>query len=155
MGCQWVGFIWAPYPSPDLWFLLWREVLPEMNFLFFFFFCPWSSFLIIIFYFNTFLILFYFFFLFFYFSPFYSEPCGWQGLGAPAGCQACASEVAEPSSGHWSTRDLSAPCNKKQWKSPKDLHLNAKTQLHSTTSKLQCWTPHAKQQARQEHSPTH
>ena len=27
---------------------------------------------------------------------------------------------------------------------PKDLHLNAKKQLHSTTSKLQCWTPHAK-----------
>ena len=28
-------------------------------------------------------------------------------------------------------------------RSPRDLHLNAKTQLHSTTSKLQCWTPHA------------
>ncbi|XP_054944372.1 mirror-image polydactyly gene 1 protein isoform X6 [Physeter macrocephalus] len=25
--------------------------------------------------------------------------------------------------------------------SPRDLHLNDKTQLHSTTSKLQCWTP--------------
>ena len=37
---------------------------------------------------------------------------------------------------------------------PKDLHLNAKTQLHSTTSKLQCWTHHAKQLARQEHMPT-
>ena len=39
--------------------------------------------------------------------------------------------------------------------SPRDLHLNAKTQLHLTTSKLQCWTPHTKQLARQEHSPTH
>ena len=39
--------------------------------------------------------------------------------------------------------------------SPRDLHLNAKTQLHSTTSKLQCWTPYAKQPARQEHNPTH
>ena len=38
--------------------------------------------------------------------------------------------------------------------SPRDLHLNAKTQLHSTTSKLQSWTPHAKQLARQEHNPT-
>ena len=28
--------------------------------------------------------------------------------------------------------------------SPKDLHLNDNTQLHSTTSKLQCWTPYAK-----------
>ena len=37
--------------------------------------------------------------------------CGWQGLGAPAGCQAWASEVGEPSSGHWTTRDLPAPCN--------------------------------------------
>ena len=39
--------------------------------------------------------------------------------------------------------------------SPKDLHPNAKTQLHSTTNKLQCWTPYAKQLARQEHNPTH
>ena len=39
--------------------------------------------------------------------------------------------------------------------SPRDLHLNTKTQLHSTASKLQCWTPHAKQLARQEYNPTH
>ncbi|XP_057404314.1 serine/threonine-protein kinase MRCK alpha-like [Balaenoptera acutorostrata] len=39
--------------------------------------------------------------------------------------------------------------------SPRDLHLDAKTQLHSKTSKLQCWTPYAKQLARQEHNPTH
>ena len=39
--------------------------------------------------------------------------------------------------------------------SPRDLHLNVKTQLYSTTSKLQCWTPHAKQLTRQEHKPTH
>ena len=39
--------------------------------------------------------------------------------------------------------------------SPRDLHLNVKTQLQSMTSKLQCWTPHAKQLARQEHNPTH
>ena len=38
--------------------------------------------------------------------------------------------------------------------SPRDLHLNAKTQLHSTTSKIQCWTTHTKQLARQEHKPT-
>ena len=37
---------------------------------------------------------------------------------------------------------------------PRDLHLNAKTQLHSMSSKLQCWTPYAKQLARQEHNPT-
>ena len=39
--------------------------------------------------------------------------------------------------------------------STRDLHLNAKIQLHSTTSNLQCWTLHAKQLARQEHNPTH
>ena len=39
--------------------------------------------------------------------------------------------------------------------SPRDLHLNANTQLHSTTSKLQYWTPYAKQLARQEHNPSH
>ena len=39
--------------------------------------------------------------------------------------------------------------------SPRDLHLNAKTQLHSVIHKLQCWTPHTKQLAKQEHNPTH
>ena len=39
--------------------------------------------------------------------------------------------------------------------SPRDLHLNAKMQFHSTTSTLQCWTPYAKQVARQENNPTH
>ena len=39
--------------------------------------------------------------------------------------------------------------------SPRDLHLKTKTQLHTTASKLQCWTPHAKQLERQEHNPTH
>ena len=29
--------------------------------------------------------------------------------------------------------------------SPRNIHLNIKTQLHSMTSKLQGWTPHAKQ----------
>ena len=90
-----------------------------------------------------------------FFSPFYSEPCGGQALGAPSRHQGCATEVGEPISGHWSTRDLPAPRNIKRQKSPRDLHLNAKTQLHSTTSKLQCQTLYAKQLARQEHNPTH
>ena len=83
------------------------------------------------------------------------EPCGWQGLGAPAGCQACASEVGEPiqDTGPPETSRLHVISNGKS--SPRDLHLNNKTQLHSTTSKLQCWTPYAKQLARQEHNPTH
>ena len=102
------------------------------------------------FYFNNFLFFSFFLFSFLpssfplflsFFSPFYSEPCGWQDLGALARHQSCASEVGELSSGHWSTRDLPAPSNIKQRKSPRDLHLNAKTQLHSTTSKLQSWHP--------------
>ena len=39
--------------------------------------------------------------------------------------------------------------------SPRHLHLNAKTQLHPTARKLQCWKPHAKQLARQKHNHTH
>ena len=39
--------------------------------------------------------------------------------------------------------------------SPRDLHLNIKTQLHATTSRLQYWTPYTKQLAIQEHNPTH
>ena len=106
-------------------------------------------------------ILLYFFFIlsssFFlsFFSPFYSEPCGGQALGATARRQGCASEVGEPSSGHWSRRDLPAARNIKWEKSPRDLHLNAKTQLHSTTSKLHCWTPYAKQLATKEHNLIH
>ena len=123
-----------------------------------------NFFLIIIFYFNNF-ILFYFTLFYFivylllsfflYFPPFYSQPCGGQAFGAPARHQGCATELEEPTSGHWSTRDLPAPSNIKWRKSPKDLHLNNKTQLHSTTRKLQCRMPHAKQLAKQEHSPIH
>ena len=126
----------------------------------FFFFITQKYFfkkIICVFYFNNF-ILSYFIFLFlffFFFSTFYSEPCGRQALGAPARFQGCASEVGEPSSGHWSTRDLTAPHDIKRQKSPRDLHLKAKTQLHSTTSKLQCRTPYTKQLARQEHTPIH
>ena len=108
-------------------------------------------FILIILFFSYFI----FFFLSFSFSPFSSEPCGWQCLGAPAGCQACASEVGEPSSGHWSTRDLLAPRNIKWWKLSQKFYLKYKIQLYSTTSKLQCWTPDAIQIARQEHNPTH
>ena len=68
-------------------------------------------------FFNKYFILFYLLRSFFCFlSPFYSEQCGWQALGAPARHQGCASEVGEPSSGHWSTRDLPAPCSIKQQK---------------------------------------
>ena len=111
----------------------------------------------LIFYYNSFILFYFILFLsfFLFFSHFYSEPCGRKALGAPARHQGCASEVGEPTLGHWSTRDLPAPRNTKWWKSLRDLHLNIKTQLHSMTSKLQCWTPYAKQLARQEHSPIH
>ena len=80
-------------------------------------------------------------------------PCGWQGLGALAGCQAWASEVGELSSGHWTSRDILAICNINHREFPKDLRLNTKKQLHSMTSKLQCWTPHVKQPARNTNTP--
>ena len=108
------------------------------------FFCFNNIFLI--FYFNNFFIYFILFFLSFY-SPISSEPCGWQGLGAPAECQAWASEVGQPSSGHWTTRTSWPHVISKGKSSPRDLQLNAKTQLHARTSKLQCWTPHWKDPA--------
>ena len=39
--------------------------------------------------------------------------------------------------------------------SPRSIHLDTKTQLHPTGCWIQSWTPHTKQPARQEHSPTH
>ena len=45
----------------------------------------------------------------------FPEPCGWQGLRAPARCQAWASEVGELGSGHWITRDLPDPRNINRW----------------------------------------
>ena len=40
-------------------------------------------------------------------------------------------------------------------RSLREFHLNTKTQLQPIASNLQCWMPHAKQLARQEHNPTH
>ena len=85
-------------------FLVW---LLSSFFLFFYYFLIFKFFI---------LITLFSFFLSFFFSPFSSEPCGWQCLGALARCQACASEVREPSSGHWSTRDHLAPHNIKRRK---------------------------------------
>ena len=89
-----------------------------------------------------------FFFLSFFpsfcfFPPFSSEPCGWQCLSVLARCQAWASEVGGPSSRHWSTRDPRSQVISNSESSLRDLHLNAKTQLHSKARKLQCWTPYA------------
>ena len=75
--------------------------------------------------------LFYFLLLFFFLSflsPLSSEPCGWQGLGALAGLQACASEVGEPSSGPPETSQPHVISISED--SPRDLNLNAKTQLY-------------------------
>ena len=38
-------------------------------------------------------------------------------------------------------------------RSPRDLHLSAKTQLHPTARKLQCWMPQDKQLARENTTP--
>ena len=97
------------------WICLLVWLLPSffLSFLYYFLFIFNNC---LIFYFNNFIYYYFLIFSFFLFSPFSSEPCGSQGPGAPAGCQACASEVGEPSSRHWSTRDLQAPLNIKQQK---------------------------------------
>ena len=104
-------------------------------------------------YFNYF-ILFHFFYLFLYFFNFFSlsfllpfllshvadrvlvlrhgvrpEPLGWnsrvQDTGPPETSRPHVIAIGDSS--------------------PRDLYLNAKTQLHPMASKLHCWTPHTKQ----------
>ena len=107
----------------------------------------------IFFYFNYFIL--FFFLSFFFFLPFLrsrvadrvlvlwpgvrSEPLRWESQVQDTG----PTETSQP---HIISNGKS---------SPRDVHVKAKTQLHSTTSKLQCWTPYAKQPARQEHKITH
>ena len=79
-------------------------------------------------------------------------PCGWQGLVLCPGVR--------PVLLRWESQvqDIGPPeisrlhVTSNGESSPRDLHLNTKAQLHTTTSKLQCWTPYAKQLARQEHT---
>ena len=114
-------------------------------------------FLIIIFYFNNFILFYLFIFPFFlsFFLPFILSREAdrvlvlWLGVSPmPLMWESWVQDIGTPET-------PPAPHNIKCQKSPRDLHLNAKTQLHSMTSKLQCWTPYAKQLARQEHNPTH
>ena len=100
--------------------------------------------------------LFYFSFLsFFFFLPFLlSRVADWVLVLQPG---------VRPEPLWWESQfqDIGPPENSQLLKistgqrSPRDLHLNAKTQLHSMTGKLQCWTAYAKQLARQEHNPIH
>ena len=66
-------------------------------------------------------------------------PLGWEHL----------------SPGCWNTREFLGPGNINQCDLSQGIHINTKTQLHPTACRLQCWTPYAKQPARQEHSLTH
>ena len=87
--------------------------------------------------------------------PFFSAPCDLQALGSPAGVS------PEPLGWECWVQDAGLPEN--SWpqgiligeSSPGSLHLNSKTWVHPTACRLQCWMPHAKQQARQEYKPTH
>ena len=84
----------------------------------------------------------------FFFSYFTSMPSGWQGLGTPFGswaepprCESQVQDIGRPET-YWPHVILISES------SPKDLHLNTKTQLQPTASKLQCRTSQAKQLAR-------
>ena len=107
-------------------------------------------FLIIIFYFNNFILFIYLFFL-----PFLLSRVADRVLvlrpgvrPVPLRWESQVHDICPPE-----TSQLHVILNSES--SPRDRHLNAKTQLHSKTSKLQCWTPYAKQLARQEHNHTH
>ena len=95
-------------------------------------------FFIIIFYGNNFLFLIFliFIFIFFLFFSLFFRAMWLTGSWSTARCQPWASEVGEPSSGHWTTRDLLTPHNISIGESsPRDLLLNVKTQLHPMARK--------------------
>ena len=81
-------------------------------------------FILITFFYFTFL----FYFILFYFILFYFILSFFLffSLFFGAMCQVCASELGEPSSGHWSTRDLPLHVISKGKSSPRDLHLNTR-----------------------------
>ena len=109
----------------------------------------------IFFYFNNSVLFIYFFLSFFLFLPFLLSHADdrvlvlWLGVRPePLRWESRVQDIGPP--------ETSQPHIISDGKSsPRDLHLNTKTQLHSTNSKLQGWTPYAKKLARQEHKPNH
>ena len=102
-----------------------------------------------IFYFNYFIFLSFFFFLIFILSQVADRVLVPQ-LGArpePLRWESQVQDIEPPDTSSYCIISISKS-------SLRDLCLNGKTHLHSTTNKLQCWTPHAKQLARQEHNHT-
>ena len=108
-----------------------------------------------IFYFNNFLLFFFSFSFFFFFLPFLLSLVADKVLVLRPGVRPLPlrweSQVQDISPAETSRLHIISNSESSQ----RDLHLNAKNQLHSTTSKLQRWTPYAKQLASQEHNPTH
>ena len=107
------------------------------------------------FYFNNFIYLIFFSLLSLFFLPFLLSRVADRVLGLHPGVR--------PEPLRWERRVQDICPAETSWlnvisngeTSTRDLHRNTKAQLHLTTSKLQCWTPHAKQLARQEHNPIH
>ena len=127
-----------------------------LSFLFFFFLLLYNFFLVFFLFFIL-ITLFYFFLSFFlsFFLPFLlsHEADMFFVLQPGVSPVPLSGESRIQDIGPTETSQLHVISNIKS--SPRDLQLNAKTQLHSTTSKLQCWTTYAKQLARQEYNPTH
>ena len=137
-----------------VWLLFFLFLLLIFNFFNFYFLIFLFLIIIFYFYFNNF-ILFYFSFFLSFSLPFLVSHVADRVLVLPPGVrpellrwESPAQDIGPPE-----TSRLHVISNAKS--STRDIHLNAKTQLHSMTGKLQCWTPHAKQLARQEHNPTH
>ena len=122
-----------------IWFLVWLLSSFILCFLSFYYFSIFNNFFILI-------TLFYFIYLFSFcfFLPFVLIHEADRVLVLQPGVR--------PEPLRWKSRvqDVGPPENSQKQvitngeSSPRDLHLNTKTQLHSTTSKLQCWTPYAK-----------
>ena len=85
-------------------------------------------------------------FLFFVFFPFLPHPVACRVLVLQTGIR------PEPVRWESQVQDVGLPENSQPQgiligkSSPRNLHLNAKTQLHSMTSKLQCWMPYTQTQ---------
>ena len=135
------------------WWISLLDWLLSSFFLFLYYFLIFNN--IIIFYFNNFILFIYLSFFLSFFLPFLLSHVAerilvlWPGVGPePLRWESQVQDIGPPE-----TTQPHIISNGES--SPRDLHLKAKTQLHSMTSKLQCCTPHTKQLARQEHNPTH
>ena len=93
--------------------------------------------------------------VFFFLIPFIASMSNLWSLGPSTRSPAWGSGVGALTPGCWTTREFLAPGKINCWEVSWGPLSESKSWLHPTASSSQCWTPHTKQQTRQEHKPTH